>query len=406
MIVFLFFGWTVYNLPALIVGIKCLQKGRFEGSKRRRDDDELVSFSLIVPMKNEVKVAKRILESLLKLDYPAEKFEILVVDDGSTDGTSAVCKRFARSYPKRIKYLRMRVSKGKPAALNYALKFAAGDVVGVFDADNIPERSTLAKVVKYFGDQDVTAVQGLIRSINAEENMLTKMIYYESLLQYQVFWQGKDRLGLFVPLAGTCQFIRREVLVKIGGWLDGALSEDMELSARLMENGYATKLASDVCSWQENPTSFRRLMKQRLRWFRGCMEVGLRYGKLMKHFDRKSFDAEVFFFAPFILAFSVVGYLLGAYSFVAPISFGSFPNVLPQFMSISLWITLFLAGVGLVYAVKPRTLGNVKWLPFIYLYWSIQVFVALYALGQIVLRRPRKWWKTARSGIVTNSGLW
>ena len=401
-IVLLFFAWTLYNLPAFAVGIKCLRKRRPANNESQLNEGGLPSFSIIVPMKDEVKVARRILESLLKLNYPPEKFEILVVDDCSMDGTSAICKEFADRFPKRIKYLYKSVSKGKPSALNHALKFVKGDVVAVFDADNVPEPNTLAKVVKYFRDPNVAAVQGLVCSINAEENMLTKIVYYEGLLQYQVFLQGKDKLGLFVPFAGSCQFIQRKILEETGGWLDDSLSEDLELSAVLMEKGYTIKFASDVCSWQENPSSFGELMKQRLRWFRGCMEVGLRYGRLMRCLDRRSLDAEVFFFGPLILAFSVVGYLLGTYSFLAPISFGSIPKFLAQFASIFMWATLFFAGVGLVYANKSRRLGNVKWLPFIYLYWSLQTFVALYALGQIILRRPRKWHKTARSGTVTN----
>ena len=396
-------GWTIYNLPAFIMGIRCLRRRGHENAMHVLDEDRSPSFSIIVPMKNEVKVASRILESLLKLSYPQDKYEIIVIDDGSTDGTSAICKRYARNHPRRIKYLRNSISMGKPPALNYALRSAKGEIVGIFDADNVPARDALAKVVKYFKDPEVAGVQGLIRSINAEQNMVTKVVYYEGLLQYEVLWRGKDRLGLFVPLAGTCQFVRRELLLKVGGWSNDSLAEDTELSAHFMEQGYVTKFASDVCSWQENPCSFEGLMKQRLRWFRGCLDVGLRYGRLMKLRSRRSFDAEVFFFGPLVLAFSAVGNLFGVYSLFTSTSSVVLPTVVMQLASLLMWVTLFLAGTVLVYATKPRKIGNLKWLPFIYVYWSLQVFVALYALWQTVLRRPRKWHKTVRSGVVTRA---
>lgn len=250
-----------YNLPPLLVGIRQIRKRKNTSgeSNEKVKLDSLPFFSLIVPMKDEAKVARRILDALMKINYPFERYEIIVVDDSSTDDTSKICKQFESAYPSRMRYFRRNVSCGKPSVLNYGLKFAKREIIGVFDADNVPEPDVLIKTVKYFKTRDVVAVQGLLSSINAEENMLTKIIHYEGLIQHYALLSGKDELGLFVPLEGTCQFVRREALEEVGGWLDGALSEDMELSARLTEKGYSIKFASDVRSWQENPTSFGQL---------------------------------------------------------------------------------------------------------------------------------------------------
>lgn len=396
-----------YNLPPLLVGIRQIRKRKNTSGEPNEKVklDSLPFFSLIVPMKDEAKVARRILDALMKINYPSKRYEIIVVDDSSTDDTSKICKQFESAYPSRMRYFHRNVSCGKPSVLNYGLKFAKGEIIGVFDADNVPEPDVLIKTGKYFKTRDVVAVQGVLSSINAEENMLTKIIHYEGLIQHYALLSGKDELGLFVPLEGTCQFVRREVLEEVGGWLDGALSEDMELSARLTEKGYSIKFASDVRSWQENPTKFGQLFAQRVRWFRGCADVAFKYGKLLKRLDRKSLDAEVCFASPFVMMMALVTYILSVYMLFAPFNLGTYATILTQFMSLLTLFTLFILGVGLASVTRPRKISNVKWLPFIYLYWMTQVFVAFYALLETCFRRPRKWTKTPRTGVITNQEL-
>ena len=381
------------------------RKSTFDEPNKNERPNDWPFFSLIIPMKDEGKVARRILNAMIKINYPTEKYEIIAVDDSSTDDTSRICEQFENAYPNRIRCFHRNVSYGKPSVLNYGLKFAKGEIIGVFDADNVPEPDVLIKTAKYFKNRDVVAVQGLLSSINAEENMLTKIIHYEGLIQHYAFLSGKDELGLFVPLEGTCQFVRREALEEVGGWLDGALSEDMELSARLTEKGYNIKFAPDVQCWQENPTKFGQLFAQRVRWFRGCADVAFKYGKLLRRLDRKSLDAEVCFASPFVMMMALVTYILSVYMLFVPFNLGTYATVLTQFMSLLTLLTLFILGVALASVTRPRKISNVKWLPFIYLYWMTQVFVAFYALLETVFRRPRKWAKTPRTGVITNQEL-
>ena len=400
------FCWVFYNLPPLLIGVWQLRE-KSTVNKKSKDVklDAFPFFSLIVPMKNEGKVAERILGALMKLNYPSRRYEVIVVDDGSFDSTSEICKHFERAYPGKMRYFRRNVAYGKPSALNYGLKFARGNIVGVFDADNVPEPNVLLKAAGYFEKHDVVAIQGLLSSINADESMLARLIHYEGMIYHHALLSGKDKLDLFVPFAGTCQFVRRKVLEEVGGWLDGALSEDMELSARLTEKGYCVKFASDVRSWQENPSSFRGLIGQRIRWFRGCIEVAVKYGKLLKRLDRKSLDAEFFFAGPFVMILVLLAYILGLYTIFVPVRFGIYVNILAHCTSILTLFSLFLVGVGLAYATRPRRISNVKWVPFIYLYWATQVFVAFYAFLKFLFRRPRRWTKTPRTGAVTDAKI-
>ena len=395
--------WTLYNIPILAVGIRHLRRSGKKGKKASSlSRERLPTVSIVVPVRDEERVVGRLLEAMLRLDYPVEKREILILEDGSVDETVGICADYARRYPDQVKLVHQLGSNGKPSALNYALKYVRGEIVAVFDADNVPGLDVLMRAVEYFEDQSIAAVQGRTCSINADENMLTKFVSYEEAVRFETQVRGKDVLNLFVPLTGSCYFVRRDVLDKIGGWDDESLSEDVELAVRLTERGCQIKYASEVRSWQENPESLAELFRQRTRWFRGLMEVGLKYGRLVRKLDRRSIDAEVTLAGPYMFVPCLLGYLMAIWTFLKQIQ----PSLLFTAMALGTaflnTLTLFIIGVALVGLTKPRKVANLLWLPFVYAYWSVQNLIALYALIQIVLKRPRRWTKTMKTGIATN----
>ncbi len=132
------------------------------------------------------------------------------------------------------------------------------------------------------------------------------------------------------------------------------------------------------------------------------MEVSLSYGKLLKRMNRKCIDAEITFFSPFMFVPFLLSYMLGIYGFLGLIQGDVFSAVMAQGTMLLSTVTLFLVGMALLYMTKPRKLTSLLWLPFVYAYWSVQSFIALYALFQIALKRPRIWVKTAKTGTVTN----
>ena len=279
---------------------------------------------------------------------------------------------------------------------------AKGDIIAIFDADNIPDVNVLRSVCEYFKDQSVAAVQGKTLSINPKENMLTQFISYESAVYGEVYLRGKDVLKLFVHLTGSCQFIRRSVLAKLSGFDENVLSEDIEISARLTKDNHKIRYASDVVAWQESPSKIKTLFKQRTRWFRGIAELAFKYGKLMAKPNWKNIDAEATLFAPFILIASLLPYVVSFYAFM------TFPldmlwSYAALFATITTTLTLLFCGFALIYVTKPRKVRNVLWLPFVYFYWSLQAFIAFYAVLLTLLRRPRRWTKTERTGSITAS---
>jgi len=394
--------WALYNVPILASGVKDFCKKRQKHQKNTVPEELLPAFSIVVPVKNEERVIDRLLDSLSTLKYPQNKKEIIIVEDGSTDKTNDICMNYAKEHD-NVKILHKTLSNGKPSALNFGLAQAKGDIVAIFDADNVPANDALSAVVEYFEDPKVAAVQGRTASINPKENMLTQFISYEEAVWCEAYLRGKDVLNLFVHLKGSCQFIRREVLEQLQGFDEGVLSEDMEISARLIENDYKIRYASDVVAFQESPSNLKTLFKQRTRWFRGTMEVAFKYGRLMTKLNRINFDAETTLFAPFILIASLTPYLAAFWAFSTFWSLDVIWSLVLQFGILTTSLTMLICGIALIYVSKPRKVQSLLWLPFVYCYWSFQAFIALYAMLLIVLRRPRVWSKTDKKGVAGNS---
>jgi cellulose synthase/poly-beta-1,6-N-acetylglucosamine synthase-like glycosyltransferase len=394
------FAWSVYNLPILAAGVRRVRRRKSLVGDSFLRNRQLPMFSIIVPAKNEGKVIGRFLDAVARLDYPKDKVEVIIVEDGSTDDTLSICTKHVEIQNVNVRVVHKSICNGKPSALNYGLEQARGEIVAFFDADSVPASDALLNVNKYFEDPNVAAVQGRTLSINLNENMLTRFISYEEAVWCEAYLQGKDALDLFVHLKGSCQFLRRSVLEHLKGFDEDALSEDMELSARLTERGYKIRYASDARAWQESPADLRQLLRQRTRWFRGTMEVAFRYGRLMARPTWRSIDAEATLVGPFVLILSLLSYAASFLTFLTPLSFGVLWDFLVQASALTGTLTLLLCGFALIWASKPRKPTSVLWLPFIYFYWTFQAIVASYAIGLILLRRPRKWVKTEKSGIV------
>lgn len=396
--------WTLYSVPVLVTGIRNLYKTKDKKKNAVLGTvNVLPKISMIVPVKNEAKVVGRFLSSILGTDYPVEKREIVVVEDGSSDDTSSICYDVVQKFPGQVKVVCREVSDGKPSALVEALKHCTGDIVGVFDADNVVEKDALLRVAEHFNNSSVVAIQGKVSAINAEENMLTQLVANEENLRYDGYCRGKDVLGLFVPLMGTNYFVRRKDLESVGGWDPSMLSEDMELAARLVYNGKKVKYAPDVRSWQEYPGSIMGFFKQRIRWWRGSMEVGLKYGKLLRNPNKLTLDAELSLAGSFVFICYLLGYVVALLSVFVPYTPDFITSLLANVTSAFTFALLGLAGGVMVYATKPRTLKNTLYLPLLYLYWVALNFVASYALLQMIFRRPRRWIKTHKNGTIACS---
>jgi cellulose synthase/poly-beta-1,6-N-acetylglucosamine synthase-like glycosyltransferase len=242
--------------------------------KRRLGDEnsEVPAVSLMVPAHNEGLVIRDTIEALLLLDYPPEKLEILVINDGSTDDTAAQVEDVARR-DSRVRLFNVPAefaARGKSAALNRGLKECSHAVIGIFDADNVPEADSVIHLARHLvSNPQLGAVIGKFRCINRKKNLLTRFINLESLAFQWIVQGGRWRLLRVATLPGTNYLIRRALLEKIGGWDEQALTEDAEMSIRIYQEGYLIKFVPYAVTWEQEPETLKVWFKQRVRWARG-----------------------------------------------------------------------------------------------------------------------------------------
>ena len=391
------FFWAAYNGYILFAGTKSKYKN--SPTETNSQDESFPKISLIVPTKNEEAVIQRCLDSILQIDYPEDRMEIIVVDGNSKDATRKICTEYAAKHL-NIRVINESESKGKPAALNLALPHVTGEIIGVFDADSVPEKQALKKAAYYFKDQKIMALQGRTIALNERRNILTRVTAMEEKAWFQALISGREKLKLFVPLTGSCQFVRRKVLEELGGWDENSLTEDVELAIRLVEKNHLIKYAPDVCSGQETPNSLGDLFNQRVRWYRGYMETALKYGRLLNSLNKKTVDAEISLAGPFIMVVSLLSYV--NWFLVALFISESTPILNLTGLVIALTaVSLMTVGISLTALEKPIRLRNLLWIPSIYVYWLIQMCIAGWAFLKLLFRRKRDWTKTDKKGFIT-----
>ena len=236
----------------------------------RRKRHRLPIVSVMVPLYGEPDIAPRLVRRLQVLTYPRELLDVMIVVEENDHRTRAALSRAA--LPRWIRVISVPDSalKTKPRALNYALNFALGEIVGVYDAEDAPAHDQLHCVARAFaeGGADLACVQGVLDYYNPKTNWLSRCFTIEYAAWFRLILPGMERLGLAVPLGGTTLFFRRRVLEQLGGWDAHNVTEDADLGIRLARHGYRTTLIDSV-TLEEANCQLWPWIRQRSRWLKG-----------------------------------------------------------------------------------------------------------------------------------------
>ncbi len=229
--------------------------------------------SIVIPAHNEELVIAMTIKSMLQIDYP--NYELLVVDDHSTDQTAAILRSIHTAADSRFRYYSRPAEsrQGKAASINDALTQTSGKLIAVFDADAQVEPDFLTKMVPYFANPLVGAVQGKKKLINANQNLLTSCQQNEYYMDHH-FQAVRDTIRSAVELRGNGMLLRRTALEELGGLNERAIAEDLDLCTRMHTEGWDVRFAQDAVVSEEAPITLDALFKQRIRWTEGCI---LRY---------------------------------------------------------------------------------------------------------------------------------
>ena len=251
-------------------------------NKEKLDDPKpkrFPSVTVIVPAYNEERTIAKTLRSLLKLDYPRNKLKIFVVDDGSTDRTYEIAKRFENAHKGLVKVFKKQ-NGGKASALNYGIKRTKSELIVSLDADSFVSRDALKRMVGYFDDPAVMAVtpalkvykpKGFWRRIQAMEYLLGVFLRKAFAL-----------LGSVHVTPGPFSAYRRKFFERYGYYDEGNLTEDIEVALRIQAKGYDIENSIKAEVFTVAPNRFLPLLRQRLRWYTGFIVNLFRYRSLFK----------------------------------------------------------------------------------------------------------------------------
>jgi cellulose synthase/poly-beta-1,6-N-acetylglucosamine synthase-like glycosyltransferase len=358
------------------------------------------SVTVLVACKNEESVIDAMLDSLLRLDYPSDHLQVLVVDDASTDGTGTMLDERARS-DRRLDIVHREAGAGggKPGALNEALGQIAGEIVVVFDADHSPRPNVLRHLVRHFEDPGVGAAQGRCEVRNASDSPLTRLVAIDYLAGYLVNEYGRQSVFRLPAYGGANCAVRTEMLRKFGGWNTSSVTEDTDLTLRLVLAGKRVRFDVTAVDEEEGVVNLRRYWTQRYRWARGHQRAWRDYraavwrSTVLSPLDKV--ETTLFLLAFHLPIVSAIGLLiLGAWLA------GVVHPIVPFDLSV-FWMLLFIGpllelGGGLLIRQADRhwALSLMYFLPL----FVVSALLCTKAWIDGLLGRPYTWVKTRRAG--------
>jgi cellulose synthase/poly-beta-1,6-N-acetylglucosamine synthase-like glycosyltransferase len=266
---------ALYGLNSLVLTI-IYGWARSRGSQAIPRSCPLPSITVQLPIFNELHVAERLITAAAALDYPRDLLEIQVLDD-STDETAALARRAVAHYAKQganIRYVHRAVRTGfKAGALAAGLRDATGEVLIVFDADFVPPRDFVRRIVPYFAFADVGCVQARWEHLNRHCSLLTQAQAIGIDGHFIVEQTARSRAGLFLNFNGSAGAWRRACIEDAGGWQADTLAEDLDLSYRAQLAGWRILFVPSITAPAELPPQFDALRRQQSRWAQGSIQV-------------------------------------------------------------------------------------------------------------------------------------
>lgn len=372
------------------------------------DEANYPTVSILVPAHDEEMVIAKTVKSILLLNYPKDKMELIVINDNSSDSTSTILSKIQQEFLgynfKIINTDKTNGGKGKSNALNIGYASSTGDFIAVYDADNTPDKNALKYLIKrIFYDDELGAVIGKFRTRNKEKNLLTKFINIETLNFQWLSQAGRWQLLKLCTIPGTNFVIRKTVFEKLGGWDINAIAEDTEISFRLYKLGYKIAFMPLSVTYEQEPETLKVWFKQRTRWSKGNVYVVIKYlGKIFSNTPKRIvFDIFYYFSIYFLFLSSVV---VSDTLFILSLGFGIKIHLSGNFLI--LWILaylLFILEVNITLTMEKgeSNFSNFLLTPIMYFTYSqLWMLVAIKGIYLFIkdklFKTETKWYKTER----------
>jgi glycosyltransferase XagB len=375
----------------------------------RLSDAELPVYTVLVPLFREARVLGQLVEALSRLDYPAAKLDIKLILEAGDIETRAAVEQMALPDSFEVLVVPEAPPQTKPKALNYGLQFARGDLVAIYDAEDVPARGQLRLAAETFAasPSGIMCLQARLAFYNAGENWLTRQVAIEYAILYDLMLPVLARLGLPLPLGGTSNHFRIQALRRLGAWDPHNVTEDADLGIRLARFGWRAAVLASTTG-EEAACRWGVWLQQRARWLKGWMQVALVHLRSPSRTWRQLGPA-----GSFVALVLMVGMTLSALThplflglFIWSVAAGGLFAPEPDWLAATvggLSIAVLTAGYGINMLAgwvavgrryRHQTRRRIAWsLLGIPAYWILIWIGACLALWQL-LRRPFHWNKT------------
>ncbi|MFI1177680.1 bifunctional polysaccharide deacetylase/glycosyltransferase family 2 protein [Streptomyces melanogenes] len=258
-------GVLVFARFGLMLILSFLHARKVRARGFRWGPEVIEPVSVIVPAYNERECIANTVRSLMASDHP---IEVLVVDDGSTDGTADIVEAM---WLPNVRVIRQ-PNGGKPSALNNGIRHARYDIVVMMDGDTVFEPSTVRELVQPFGDPKVGAVAGNAK-VGNRDSLIGAWQHIEYVMGFNLDRRMYDVLGCMPTIPGAVGAFRRTALERVGGISEDTLAEDTDVTMAMHRDGWRVVYAENARAWTEAPESVQQLWSQRYRWSYGTMQA-------------------------------------------------------------------------------------------------------------------------------------
>jgi glycosyltransferase XagB len=399
-LVVLFGGAIVLRLVALVSG---LVRPHHEASEISEED--LPNYTVLVPLFREETIVLRLIEALDRLHYPRNKLQVLLLLEEEDRATRTVLERIDLGSHYHLVIIPKGLPQTKPRALNVGLSLATGDLICIYDAEDNPHPTQLRQVAALFAGSDArfACLQCPLNIYNATDSPLASLFALEYAALFHLLDPGLANLRLPVPLGGTSNHFRTQILRDVHGWDAWNVTEDADMGLRLARRGYLVGTLS-APTFEEAPATLDSWLMQRKRWMKGWLQTSC---VLLR--DPLTLLRELGALRSLAVLLLLTGGVLGPLSwpiFVGLLTADVITGRLFDFSSFGASLTSLLwsatAVLGLVMAFVPLILGARRckltqlliWLPLVpvlYVLLFIAAGLALYDL----FKRPHYWDKTS-----------
>ena len=369
----------------------------------KKEIEKRVKISVIVPAWNEEVGVVNSIKSLLSSTH--NNLEIILVNDGSTDGTCKVVEEFIKTslkrYPRNGKTFKFYSKKngGKGSALNYGIKKSTGDLIVTMDADTIFDKNALSVVARYFIDKDLDAAVGNVKVANSKT-----VLGIIQQVEYTIGFYFKRTHSVFNSeyiIGGAFGVFRKELFAKYGYFDERNKTEDIELSTRLQDKGCKIAFLEDAIAYTEGPTTMKGLMQQRLRWKKGRLDTFYKYRKLFFSKEKKHSKFLTHFLFPLTIFYEIELIFEPLLIF-----FGIFYLYrTSDFRGLFLWVIFvgIVQTIAFVFGSKGNSKRALAITPIYFILSYVLTVVEIYAMyGSLILMAKReevKWQSWDRKGI-------